>query len=173
MRLSIDPSTGQNISARLFFRFFLCYFVGVLIALPPALRGYMLPHGNVGLWQMLLVLLALPAAFLTLSRSYLLLLSLVKAFFDVAWLTQTLSALSHLSNTFFTFNACLLYLVFSLLLFCFAASRACLFSVSVSGRDLQLILTRAFVSFLLEALLISLLALFLYELWPQIAALYI
>ena len=69
---------------------------------------------------------------------------------------------------FFTFNACLCYLAFSVLLFCVTAARACRFSAESTGRDTALLLSRRFLVFTGEMLLLLALSTLLYLLWPQL-----
>ena len=174
MQTRVRPTTDKNVISRLFFRFFLCYFIAGAAAALFAARGVLWdPPEQAGKTEFLFVLLALLGSVLTLAKPYLLLLTAVKAFFDVALLASLLPAVRGLSRGFLTFNACLCYVIFSLALFCTAAARSCLFSAEGSERDLRLLCSRRFLVYLAEAVLFAALALTLYFLWPQLTALFI
>ena len=123
--------------------------------------------------QLCLILLCFLGAFLTVSRPYLLILTVVKAFFDVAVLSAVIGLLKNRTAVLLRFNACLLYILLSFVLFCFAACGACLFSHMNSERNLRLICSRPFLRYLGEALLLLLPAVALYLIWPSLMALYV
>ena len=165
----VPSTTAQNVVSRLFLRFFLCYFAGCMMALLLCSRlEFSISRGDVGLSQFLFIPLALLSAFLTLGKPYALVLTGVKAFYDVSLLRALVSVFRTVSNGFLAFNAGLLYVIFSLVLFCMASVRALLFACDVKGRDLQLIFSRRFAVFLGEVLLFTALALSLYYLWPSL-----
>ena len=174
MRTRVRPTTGKNVAARLFFRFFLCYFLSGAFAAALAARGALwrsFDYARAGRAEFVFVLLALLGSVLTLSKPYLLLLTAAKAFFDVALCAALLPLLRAGGHVFLTSNACFLYLVFSLTLFCMAAARSCLFSFSGAERDLRLLCSKRFLLYLVEALFFAALALSLYFIWPQLSAL--
>lgn len=133
-------------------------------------RTLPVPDADVGLVQFLFIPLALLAAFLTLGKPYSLILAGIKSFYDMALLLFLFRTVRGHSNAFLAFNASMLYVVFSLLLFCMALARASLFTYDTKERDLQLLLSRHFLGFLFESLLFVALALSLYYLWPSLLA---
>ena len=172
MQTRIQPTTKQNVAARLFFRYFLCYFACVLLfgvlstRLVPAVS-----RTEVGSVQLLLALLALLGGFLTISKPYLLLLCMGKALYDVCAFRMLMADFSiHGGGALLAFNALVLYGIFSLLLFCLCAARASLFSFDCTARDFTLILSRPCLRFLGEAVFLAALSLSLYYLWPQLSA---
>ena len=172
MQTRLPPTTEKNVAARLFLRFFLCYFVTAIAAFFLFRHAApMLPSDHLGKLQFSLVLLALLGAVLTLSKPYLLILTAVKAFFDIRWLTAVTQALPSLAGGFWAFNACFFYLAFSLFLFCTAAARACLFASNSIMRDTQLLFSKKFAVYLIETVFFAALALSLFYIWPQLEAL--
>ncbi len=171
MQPRLQPTTKQNVAARLFLRYFLFYFAWVLpLSLLVFRLGLSVSRADVGFVQLLLVLLALLGGFLTVSKPYLLVLCAVKAYFDATLLCTVVRACSSLGGAFLSFNALLLYLVFSLVLFCLAAARASVFSFDCPVRDFSLIFSRKCLQFLTECAFLSALSLTLYYIWPQLLA---
>ncbi len=159
-------------AARLFLRFFLCYFVVLFLCLPLLSGLGISPEaGAVGLVGLIFVLLALLGGFLTVSGPYLLALSAAKAYYDASLLQTLISLCQARTIGFWSFNAALIFLVFSLMLYCVAAGRACVFSFHATERDLSLLLSRRCFRFLVEAALLATLSLTLYFLWPQLIVL--
>lgn len=174
MRTYIQPTTSQNVTTRLFLRFFLCYMAGAAVALLFAVRGRLITmSADAGLTQLCFVGLALLGAFLTVSRPYLLALTLIKSFFDVALLASLMEMQAVRTSFFWAFNASLFYVLLSFVLFCFTASGACLFSHLSDERDLRLLFSGVFLRYLPEILFFSTLAFSLYLLWPYVIALYL
>ena len=172
MQPRLQPTSEANIRTRLFLRFFLLYFGGALLTLALFGRGFLLAGAkDFALTEFLFVPLSLLAAVLTLAKPYLLVLTLVKAFCDTAFLMQLFRGVRGGSGSFWGFNAHLLYLSFTLLLFCLAASYACLFSFHSTKRDAGLLFSLHFIKFLARAAFLASLALLLYFLFPQIKAL--
>lgn len=167
------PTTKSNASARVLLRFLLCYAASVALSLP-CFRHYTdaPPLFDVGELEALFVLLAIVGAFLTIANTYLILLTVAKAVVDASALTALYRELSHGMSDFWAANALLFFFVFSLLLFCFAASNACLFSFESRERDLRLLLSRRCLVYCLHAVLLFSLSLLLYLLWPSLSALF-
>ncbi|MBQ8357166.1 MAG: hypothetical protein IJX39_05090 [Clostridia bacterium] len=166
-----EPTDGDNVTSRLFLRFFICYLIATPVAVLCALRGVLqVSFERAGLVEFLFVPLALLGALLTVTKPYLLLLSAAKAFYDVAILYQVTQWTRLGAIGILPWNACFFLLVFSLLLFSLAAARAELFSFLCTARDTRLIFSRPFGRYLLEGLLFTALALSLYYLVPEILA---
>ena len=169
-----EPTTRKNVVARLFFRFFLCYVAALTVAIlmdRAGLLSYRVTH--VGKGEAVLVLLALLAALLTVSKPYLLCLSAVKAFYDVAWFSPLMSAATLTAQGGLAFIAAFFYLAFSLLLFAGAAARSCLFATGNYRRDTQLLVSRSFWGFLLEAVFFAALSSVLFFIWSPLVALFV
>lgn len=171
--MRLQPTTAKNVAARLFFRYFLCYFAAITVAFFFRVRGMLpQPPAHAGLGECVFVFLCLQAALSTVAKPYLLVLTVIKAFYDLAWFSDLVQKSSFTMQNILAFNACFFYLVFSLLLFSVAAARSCIFTAESTERDIRLLLSRRFFSFLIEALIISALALVLYFIWPPLAALF-
>ena len=169
----LQPSCEQNLAPRIFLRFFIGYFLSLfpVFALISAI-SLPISTARAGWVQFLFVPLALLGGFLTISKPYLLALTAAKVFYDVALAHSFFGNFRTLERGFFVFNATLAYLIFSVLLFCFASSKACLFSIESSGRDANLLFSAKCLHFLGECALICALSLTLYFLWPQLSALF-
>ena len=164
-----EPTNNTNAATRLFLRFFLTYFLCVPIAILSAMRALIpLDLTRAGLIEFLFIPLALLGAFLTVTKPYLIVLAAIKSFYDIALLYQVTQWVRIGAIGILPWNACLLILIFSIVLFCLTASRAELFSFLHPARDIQLILSRPFGSYLLEMLLFTALALSLYYLLPEL-----
>ena len=163
-----SPTTADNLGARLFLRFFLCYLAGCLAALLLGRLPALSNAEGIGHHHFISVALAALGGVLTVSKPYLLLLSLLRAALDAEVLAYLFSKAHGGYGGFFTFNACLCYLAFSVLLFCVTAARACRFSAESTGRDTALLLSRRFLVFTGEMLLLLALSTLLYLLWPQL-----
>ncbi len=166
-----QPTTRENVSSRLFLRYFLLLFAGVAIMLTYCLRtAPQIASDAVGKVQVLFVCLALLAAFLTVSGPYLVLLCGVKAFFDTAAFCTRIRSLTLGKENILPVNGLLCYFVLSAILFCTMASQARLFSFEGDERDLKLMYSRRFLLFLPRAVLLIALALPFYYIWPRLAA---
>ena len=164
-----EPTNRNNATSRLFLRFFLCYLITVPVAVLCAVRGLLdLTPQRVGTVEFCFIPLSLLGAFLTVTKPYLIVLTVIKSFYDVAFLYQVSQWVLLGAIGILPWNACFLILIFSMLLFCFAAARAELFSFLHPARDVQLILSRPFGQYLLEILLFSALALSLYYVIPEL-----
>ena len=119
--------------------------------------------------QLVFTVLAFLGAFLTVSLPFLHILCVIKAFFDTALVLQLLYLLGGRSPKMLLFNICLLYLTFSLLIFCYFAARAALFAYFVPGRDMHLIFSSDFLLFFACAVICLALSVILYYIWPQLA----
>lgn len=164
-----SPTTTDNLGARLFLRFFLCYFVGCLVALV-LFRGFAPPNAEgLGACLSLSVPLAALGGILTLSKPYLLLLTLFRSALDAQLLSMLFAGMRAGYGGIFTFNAYLCYLAFSVLLYCVTAARACRFCAeNTAKRDAALLFSRPFWAFVGESLLLFALSMLLYLLWPQL-----
>lgn len=172
MRHTAAPTSEENAPGRLFLRFFLLYVTSASLAfllLAPALPR--LPMSEVGAVEWLFVPLALLGALLTVSSPYLALLTVAKAVYDAAILYRV----THLARSgavgFLLWNACFFLLAFSLTLTAFAASRACFFAHRSPRRDAALLLSRPFLCYLGEALVLTAFSSVLYPIWVHVAAL--
>jgi hypothetical protein len=164
-----EPTNGTNATSRLFLRFFLAYLLTAPVAILIATNGLLdLNLKRVGLIEFFFIPLSLLGAFLTVTKPYLIILSVIKSFYDVALLYRVSQWARLGAIGILPWNACLLLLIFSLILFCFSAARAELFSFLHTQRDLRLILSRPFGAYLLEMLLFTALALSLYYLMPEL-----
>lgn len=165
------PTNGENATVRLFLRHFLYY----LSALPAGL--YLSSCGllqfepsAVGKAAFLFILLAALGALLTVTKPYLAALSVGKGLFDASLLYRVTQLAKDGEISIWSWNACFFLIAFSLLLFCFAAARASLFSFFMQKRDMKLIFSREFWHFLMENLLLAAPSLLLCFLWPEIYA---
>ena len=164
-----EPTTGSNATSRLFLRFFLTYLLTVPIAILFAIRELLhLSLERVGLIEFFFVVLALLGAFLTVTKPYLTILTIIKTFYDVALLYHVSQWVRFGVIGILPWNACLLILIFSIILFCLSAARAELFSFLHPERDIRLILSKPFGYYLLEMLLFAALALSLYYVMPEL-----
>lgn len=164
-----EPTSSTNATSRLFLRFFLSYLIITPVAVLCAMRGILsLDLERSGLIEFCFIPLSLLGAFLTVTKPYLILLALIKSFYDVALLYQVSQWVRLGAIGILPWNACLFILIFSIILFCFTAARAALFSFLHPARDIQLILSRPFGAYLLEILLFTALALSLYYLMPEL-----
>lgn len=171
MNTKREPTNNENVTSRLFLRFFLCYLIAAPVAFLLAMRGALpIRVETVGTAEFLFIPLALFGALLTVTKPYLLILTVVKAFYDVALLYRLTEWVKLGSIGFLPWNACLFMLILSLLLFAVAAARAELFSFLTVARDARLLLSRPFAKFLAEALLFTALGVTIYYLWPQLMA---
>ena len=167
------PTTKENATARLFFRFFLCYLAGVLVTAPFFARHGTLPSlENMGGIQCAFFLLAALAAFLTVSNPFLLMLTLCKATIDATLLCRVFALSQSNRRTFLACNTVLCYLVCALLLFCGVAALSGVFSYQSKLRDTRLLFSRECLSLFLKLAVCAICALLLYRVWPQVAALF-
>ena len=171
MARSQTPTTAQNAGGRLFLRFFLCYIAAAALAVLALKKGLPLPLITPWRWEFLFVPAALLAAFLTISRPYLFFLTITKSFYDMAILLRMIALARTDSITVLLWNVGFICLIGSVLLFCFAASRACWFSFAVSARDFRLVFSRDFLLFLVEMVIMTALSLPLLLLLPKIITL--
>lgn len=171
MKRNRQPTNGQNVTSRLFFRFFACY----AIAAPAAMlwasrRDVTVSIGSVGTIETAFIFLALLGAILTVTKPYLILLTLIKAFYDGRLLFKITAWARFGCMGILSWNACFFLLILSLLLFAMTAARAELFAFMVTSRDTRLLLSRPFAKFLAEAAILLALSLSLYYLWPHLLA---
>ncbi len=165
------PTTEENARARLFLRFILVYLLALLVSVAFSVRGFsLLPTAMPQHFSLLFIIFALLAAFLTVSKPFLMLLSIFKAFFD-AGIFSRITQLAKLKQiNFWQWNACFFLTAFGIFLFAAAAAHACWFSHRQTARDIRLVFSRAFGRYLLEALFLLALALPLYFLWQRMTS---
>ena len=164
-----EPTSKSNAVSRLFLRFFLCYMLCVPVAILCAMRNvFELSPQNTGMVEFLWIPLALFGALLTVTKPYLIVLTMIKAFYDVSFMCLVSQWALLGAIKILPWNACLLMVAFSMILFLFAAARAELFSFLHPERDIRLILSRPFGRYLIEAVLFCALALSLYYLMPEL-----
>lgn len=169
---AVRPTTMENAGDRLFLRFFLIYLVFFLTALLTGMRfTFVCLPENIGLFQFLMIPLALLGGLMTVSKVYLFLISAVKAVSDAAFLLRVSAMVRTGAVGFWQWNAAFFLLAFSLLIFTFACSKACLFSFSNRERDLRLIFSKAFAAYLFKIFVLTLLALSLYFLFSRLETL--
>ena len=81
-----EPTTDTNATSRLFLRFFLCYLLPVPVAVLCAVRGLLdLSLDAVGTVEFCFIPLSLLGALLTVTKPYLIVLTVIKSFYDVAF----------------------------------------------------------------------------------------
>ena len=170
MRKQTDPTTSQNAASRLFLRFFLCYLTALPVGLLSASRGRGISLDAVGGVQLLFLLLALLGALLTVTKPYLLLLTVCKSLYDATLLYHVVTLTRSGTIGILPFNACFFLVAFAAVLFALAAAGAELFAFMQPARNFALVFSAAFGRYLIRALLLATLALTLYFLWPQIHA---
>lgn len=167
MQPKIEPTTDQNAATRLFVRLLLCY----LVALPIAVLAHFempLPLERVGTAELFFVLAAVWSGISTLTKPLLLLLTVLKAFFDLAMLKDILISTAAGLVGILPFNACLLFAFATLAVYLLAASRAEYFTFRHTARDSQLLLSRPFWHYLLGSACFMAVAVLLALLWQQI-----
>ena len=163
------PTTEENARGRLFLRFLLIYLLALLVGVALSLRGFsLLPTVLPRQYALFFVICALLAALLTVSKPFLMLLSIIKAFLD-AGVFFRLTSLAKLNEiNFWQWNACFFLTAFGVFLFATAAAQACWFSHKNTARDTRLIFSRPFGRYILEALFLLALTLSLFFLWQRV-----
>ena len=119
----------------------------------------------------LFVPLAAFAAFLTVSNTYLLLLTVCKGFFDAQLLFRITLFVKSGEVGFLAWNGCFFLTAASFLIFLLAEASAARFSFENQARDFSLLFSGPFFKYLLEALLLILLATVFYLVWPRLLSL--
>lgn len=172
MRKLSAPTTGANAQPRLFLRFFLFYFIAVIIGVLLAFRG-LLPVDPiaVGMIQLILLLLSRLGALLTVTGPYLLLLTAIKGFYDAAILFYFTRMAQLGAIGILPWNACFFLIAFTAVIFATSSAQAAWFVFLHPERDLRLLFSTAFGRYLIATLLYSAMAICFYFLWPQIYAL--
>lgn len=165
-------STEENIKERLFLRFFAVYLVIFPIAILAIVRGApaFMPQ-NIALFQFLMVPLALLGGLMTVSRVYLFFACAVKSISDANLFLHVTRLVRTGAVGILQWNACFFLLTLSLLLFSCSCAGACHFSFSCKERDLKLIFSRSFGTYLIKMLIFTLLALSLYLLFSRLEGL--
>ena len=163
------PTTSQNVSARLFWRYTAIYIAAATVGVLSSIRGVTLPFlgqvGAVGLW---LTGLSALAALLVVSNFYLLALSAFKGFFDAQLIHRLVLLVRADQVGFVCFNACFLLVAASVLLFLPMGALAARFSYENHGRDFELVFSKPFLRYLLRALLLIFLAVAISFLWSRL-----
>lgn len=163
------PTSYENLGARLAIRYMLFYVASVIIGVLTAVRGVTLfSIGRLEVMAFLFVLLAVGAALLTVSNTYLLLLTIIKGLYDAQVLFRITLFVKGGNTGFWEWNGCFFLTAASFVLFLLAATNATRFSFESNTRDLVLILSKPFAKYLMESLLLIALATLLYLLWPHL-----
>ena len=169
MQRKSESTNHHNATSRLFMRFFLCYAIAVPIGLVCAFRQWLtFDITTFGSISLLFVGLALLGAVLTLTKPYLLALSVLKALYDVAVLFYISALTQKGALEILQWNICFLLIVSSLLIFSFSAARAQLFSFLCERRDTGLLFSRQFGKYLIEAVVLLAMGTVMYLIWPQL-----
>ena len=171
--ISASKTTKENATARLFFRFFLCYLAGVVLSAPLFARYGALPSlDGIGGAQCAFFLLAGLAAFLTVSNPFLLVLTLCKATLDATLLCRVFALARGENGTFLACNTVLCYLICTLLLFCGVAALSGVFAYHSKLRDTRLLFSKECAILLIKLAVCAIGALLLYRVWPRVATLF-
>lgn len=166
------PTSYENLGARLSVRFALFYIAAVVVGVLASMRGgAFFTTEHVEFVAFLFVPLAVIAAFLTVSNTYLMVLTLIKGFFDTQLLYRVTLLVKSGHVGFLEWNGCFFLSAASVILFLLTAVNAARFSFENNKRDLVLILSKPFLKYLAEALLFMAFATLLYLLWPRLLAL--
>ena len=167
------PTSKNNATSRLFFRFLALYLLVAPIAFlanSDSLTAWMRAY-DAGKIECSFVLIALALAFSTLSKPLLFFCTVLKSFFDMTLFHGALTAAFRREIGVLSLNALLLYLAASLFLFAYAAARASLFPHLCPERDTALLFSRAFLGFLAEAMVHFALATLLFFFWRTLSRL--
>ncbi len=166
------PTSNENLGARLFIRYATLYACAVAIGVLLGMRDAFLFFGeHTATVSFLSIPLAAGAMLLTISNTYLLLLTVLKGIFDAQLLFRITLLVRSGNAGFWEWNGALFLVAASLILFLLAAMGAARFSFENQERDLSLILSKPFCKYLLEALLLCALATILYFIWPRLLSL--
>ena len=161
------PTTEKNIGERLFFRYFLIYTAAFVPLLLIVRRGLPIPYPDMaGLFQLIVLALALFGGVTVISGVYLPILCIIKAGADAAFFHRITKMVKTDAIGMLEWNALFLLSALSLFLFLFAASASCRFSFSCRKRDFSLVLSKPFAQFLLQCAIcmaLSLLLMFLFS----------
>ena len=163
----IEPTSGKNAASRLFLRFLICYIASIPIALSLAPFRHAL-NDAVGETELFFIFLCCFSGLLTVTKPFLILLTLSKACFDLSLLRRVLLLARGGAVPLLPFNAFLCYLLASVILFLITASRAALFTFRYTARDTKLLFSRPFLLYLLEMSCFLASGMIFYLLWPQI-----
>ena len=163
------PTNGENISNRLFIRYLSFYLCATVIGCMIAARGVTLfVHGTVALLTFLPIPAALLASLLSVSNTYLMLLTALKGLYDAQLLWRITLLVRSANIGILKWNACFFLIAFSLVLFLLAATDAARFAFENEKRDLSLIFSSPFAKFLLEAVFLIVFSILVYLLWPRL-----
>lgn len=163
------PTNNENLCARLAIRYMLFYVASVMIGVLSTVRGialFSIEHLEV--MALAFILLAVGAALLTVSNTFLLLLTAIKGLYDAKVLFYITLFVKGGNIGFWEWNAAFFLTAASFVLFLLAASNATRFSFESNTCDLALILSKPFAKYLMESMLLIALATLLYLLWPHL-----
>ena len=120
-----EPTNGSNATSRLFLRFFLCYLLTAPVAVLCAMRGLLdlIPQKS-GTVEFFFIPFALLGAFLTVTKPYLIILTVIKSFYDVTFLYQVSQWVFLGAIGILPWNACFFILIFSMILFSVPCKRS-------------------------------------------------
>ena len=166
------PTSNENIGARLFLRYAALYASAVTIGVFLSMRGaFLFLIERTPMTAFLFIPLAAGAALLTVSNTYLFVLTVLKGIFDAQLLFRITLFVRGGSAGFWEWNGCFFLVAASLTLFLLAAMGAARFSFENHERDLILIFSKPFAKYLSEVLLLCALALIIYFIWPRLLSL--
>ena len=172
MMKGFAPTSYENLGARLSIRFALFYIAAVIVSVLTSMRGSVFfTTEHVEFTAFLFVPLAIIAAFLTISNTYLMVLTLIKGFFDTHLLFRVTLFVKTGHVGFLEWNGCFFLTAASFILFLLVAVNAARFSFENSTRDLTLILSKPFLKYFTQSLFFMAFATLLYLLWPRLLAL--
>ncbi len=161
-------TTKENIKARLYLRFAFMLLCALLIAALLFGRSTGTFTEMVGLWAFLPIPLSLLAPLLSVPNTYLCTLSLLYGGYNGVLLARSILLVRVGAAGFFAFNAALLLILFSLVLFLLSTAKACRFAFENPARDTKLLLKRAFLKYMAEAVLFTALSVSVYYLWSKL-----
>lgn len=169
--LRFVPTNEENLFQRLWLRYLICYCCAVTIEILLLFQGLGLVWSSSMkclIWSM--VPLALIAAFLTVGNAYLLLLTLLKGVSDTALLYRFTQLVQTDTIRILHWNICFCLIAASLLVYLFAAVKACRFAFYNTKRDFHLVFSKPFALFCLEALFFAALTWLIFICFSQLQA---
>lgn len=167
--LGVTTTTVENLPGRLYFRFLVFYFWGLIFSLifPLKYFSFSIPQSFAFL-EALFVPLALLGALLAIFAPYLSLLTIVKSFFDALLLRRVALLLRNRALGFWPFNATFFLLLAGIFLYTAAAEKGCYFAFFFRERNFRLIFSKHFGCYLLISLILSVCSLVLFLLWSRL-----
>lgn len=161
-------TTKENIRVRLYLRFAVTLLTALLVTTCIFCRNITAPVGSAGLLSFLPIPFALLAPLLSVPNTYLTTLSLLYGGYHGILLARCILLVRTGAAGFLPFNAGLLLIFFSLALFLLATAKSCQFAFENPARDKALLLKRAFLKYMAEAVLFTALSASIYFLWSKL-----